>query len=125
MSISANHLEAVVASLLSVNNYCVEAAWELLPGLRKEGLLDPKKVVTIKTPEIAHRLVAAGYNRGGITDIVAPRLQALMSAVRNGDLGHLPGALENRNKREFSTILQRVPGVGPSVAETAWLLLAE
>ena len=39
MSISSNHLEAVVASLLSVNNYRVEAAWEsFLVYARRDSL---------------------------------------------------------------------------------------
>lgn len=125
MSISANHLDAVVAGLLSVNNYRVEVAWELLPRLRTEGLLDARRVAAMKPGEVARRLAAAGSNRGGITEIVAPRLQALMSAVNNGELDRLPRALQRGDSEEFARILLRLPGVGPRVAETVWLLLGD
>ena len=96
MSISADHLDAVVAGLLSVNNYRVEAAWELLPRLRNEGLLDVKKVVAMDSGEVARRLVTAGYNRGGITDIVAPRLQATDVGGGQRGVGSLTSGLAAR-----------------------------
>ena len=124
MTLSQRHLEDIVLGLLSVNSYPVAASFEILPNLRSRGLLDPEKVMAMDVREVAAHLFDAGYRRGGITDIIAPRLQKLMVAIRNGDLDRLPSVVRAGNSREFSALLLPLPGVGPKVVETAWLLLS-
>lgn len=125
MTITSRQLDSIVAGLLSVNSYRVEAAWELIPRLREEGLLDPKTVIAMDTREVARRLVAAGYNRGGITDILAPRVRALMSSVSDGELDRLPDVLQQGDRQEFARLLLRLSGVGPKVVDTVWLLIGD
>jgi len=110
--------------MLSVNNYSVTDAWALLPALRGAGLSDAALVASMEQSEIVARLKTAGYDRGKITEILAPRLQALMRAVEDGVLDGVSTIVEAEDREGLRALLLPIPGVGPRVLETAWMLLS-
>ncbi len=110
--------------MLSVNNYPVTDAWALLPSLRAAGLFDAVLVASMEQSEIVARLKMAGYDRGKITEILAPRLQALMRAVEGGELDGVSTIVEAEDREGLRALLLPIPGVGPRVFETAWMLLS-
>jgi hypothetical protein len=115
------HLEEIVVALLAVNNYPLEKAWKLLPGLRAAGLTDPKRV-PMDIGECTVALAAAGYDRGLLTEMFAERIQQLMAMVERGALAGLDDLIDAKKKTEAQALVTTVKGVGPRVAETAWLL---
>lgn len=125
MKLSNNELEAVVAAILAVNRYPIEKAWDLLPKLREAGLTVPDMVVDEDIGRLTVRLASAGYDRGMLTSMLADRLQGLMRAVQQGQLDGLAAASARKDKKAAVEILCRVKGVGPQVAESAWLLLQD
>ena len=84
-----------------------------------------EKVVAMDNAEVVRRLRSAGYDRGKVTLILAPRLRALMMKTQAGALDELSAAVENRDFELANSILLPVPGIGPRVVETAWLLLRQ
>jgi hypothetical protein len=124
MELSQKHVEDLLVAVLSVNNYAVTKTWELLPGLRQSGLTDPMAVADMDAAAVLRRLQSAGYVRGGITDIVAPRVQTLMARVASGELDMLPGLVDAGRRDDARQVLLRLDGVGPRVAATAWMLLS-
>ena len=124
MKISQRHLEDILLAMLSVNNYPVTDAWALLPALRTAGLFDAARVASMDQSEIVARLKMAGYDRGKITEILAPRLQALMRAAEDGVLDGVSMIVEAEDRKGLRGLLLPIPGVGPRVLETAWMLLS-
>lgn len=125
MKLSNPELEALVTAILAVNRYPIEKVWNLLPELRKSGLIDPGSVADADIGDLTVRLASAGYDRGMLTSMLAGRLQNLMRAVGEGTLDGLTAAAARRDKAAAVEILGQVKGIGPQVAESAWLLLAD
>ena len=116
------HLESVIVGLLAVNQYRLDKAWALLPGLRTQGMASPDT-----TPEdegeATVRLADAGYDRGLLTAMFAGRVQNLMAAVRDESLAGFGELVESGRKAEAIKLLCTVKGIGPRAAENAWLLI--
>lgn len=125
LALAQRQVEDLVTALLAVNSYPITRVWEILPGLREASLCEVEKVVAMDNEEVVKRLRSAGYDRGKVTQILAPRLRALMMKAQAGALDELSIAIENRDFELASRILLPVPGVGPRVVETAWLLLRQ
>lgn len=124
MALSSKHVEDLFVSLLSINNYAVTKTWDLLPQLREAGLTDPKRVAGLDGGVLSRELKSAGYDRGKITDIIAPRLRNLMALIEEGDLDSLPDLVARGDKDGVQASLVAIEGVGPRVAATAWMLLS-
>jgi len=123
MKLSQKHITDLVVAALSVNSYPATWTWELLPALGDGGILNPSKVAALDVGDLIDALEAAGYKRGKITWIVAPRLHTLMSKVADGELDGLTAAVEAKDEETVKALLTAVRGVGPRVAATAWMLL--
>lgn len=115
-------LDLVVATLATYN-YGLEKAWELRERLGAAGLDDPTRVAGRSVEEVGNALKVAGYDRGGITYIIAPRLVSLMEALGEGRLDPLATALASGDEAAFSACLTTVKGFGPKAAKTAWALV--
>ena len=118
----AKHLGDVVVALLAVNRYPLEKAWGLLPALEANGFTDPATVPE-DIGEATKKLWDSGYDRGLLTSMFAERIQSLMAAVKAGQLARLDELVDARKKAETVALLCTVPGIGPTVAENAWLLV--
>jgi hypothetical protein len=122
-SLSASHREALLVALLCVNHFSLEAGWALLEGLRREGLTNPVHASRLGIADAAAALERAGYRRGRINEIVAPRVVALMKAVEAGSLSQIVNLVVSRREKEFAELVQNIWGFGPTAAANAWLLL--
>lgn len=116
-------LDLVVATLATYN-FALEKAWGLREQLGAAGLADPARVAGRSTEDVGNALKAAGYDRGGITYIIAPRLVSLMEAAQAGGLDPLAAAIANGDEAAFTACLTTVKGFGPKAAKTAWVLMA-
>ena len=123
MRLSTNYLEAIIASVLSVNSYGLEKAIGLLPALRKTGLTDPLTVTKANVPEVMVWFHQAGYRRGMLSEMMAGRLISLMKAVAAGNLDGLNELVATGNKAEACEMLCQIKGIGPKVASDVWVLL--
>ncbi len=84
----------------------------------------PSAVARMDVAELGNALKAAGYDRGGITYIIAPRVLNLMEAIQAGKLDSVPGSLAEGDQEAFSDTLCKVKGFGPKAALVAWQLMA-
>ena len=94
MSIEQKHIFDLVVALLSVNNLRLEVVWDKRKNLERHGLLDAEKVVNWQCDELVVLMKQADYDRGKLTEIIAPRLKALMERIVAGDLDDLPRLVE-------------------------------
>lgn len=117
------HIADLVVAVLAVNSYPVTRTWALLPRLRAAYLLDPARVAGSDAEGVVRGLRCAGYDRGGITDIVGPRLHSLMPHIQEGSLDALDDAVAARDEGAVRELFVNVPGIGPRVFGTAWMLL--
>ena len=115
-------LDLTVATLATYN-YGLEKAWALREALAAAGLCEPARVVGRSVEEVGNALKAAGYDRGGITYIIAPRLVSLMGAVGAGRLDPLAAAVAAGDEGAFAATLTGVKGFGPKAAKVAWALV--
>ena len=92
--------------------------------MQKANLCDPIAVSRLDEYDVGNALVAAGYDRGGITFIISPRICSLMEAVRSGELDLLKEYLERGDRDAFCATLEAVNGFGPKSAMVAWGLMA-
>lgn len=121
--IAPETLDAIVAAMLTVNQYPVDRAVGLVPSLRAVRLLDAPVVNAMTWDELVQALRTAGYDRGGFVPIVGARLAELMLAAERGDLGPLQDAVSAKDRAAFCAGLSAIKGFGPKVSETAaWLL---
>lgn len=125
MPLAQPPIEALVVSVLATYNYALDRAWALLPALRSQRLLDPTRVAGGDVKDVGNRLKAAGYDRGGITYIVTPRLIALMDAVVAGQLDRLPALVDAGDRDGASGLVCGVKGMGPRTAALVWELLSD
>ncbi len=123
MTLTNDHVEALVAAVLAVNNYRLEKVWAQLPGLRTGGLTDPKWVASADLGAVVARLTASGHDRGMLAGLIAERLQTAMKAVVAGTLDALPGVLARGDREAAVKILCSVKGIGPKVAANALMLM--
>jgi len=123
MPLPDKQIEAIVASVLAVNQYPLEKVWDQLPALREAGLTDPARVAAADIGDIVVRLAEAGHYRGGLAGMMAERLQSAMRAVAEGRLDELPSAVARKDREAAIALLCTVKGIGPRVAGTAWQLL--
>ena len=72
---------------------------------------------------VGNLMKAAGYDRGGITYIIAPRLISLMTAVQSGQLDGLATSIHSNDETAFCKQIESVKGFGPKTAQIAWMLL--
>ena len=110
MTLSQKYVTDLVVATLSVNSYPVTWTWELLPALEEHGLLDPIRVAARDPGELIDALELAGYARGKITWIVAPRLQTLMSEVGAGKLDGLSEAVTAGDEAAATELLTAIRG---------------
>jgi endonuclease III-like uncharacterized protein len=118
-------VDSLVTALLAVNNYSLEKVWKLLPRLQEEGLTKPGPVASEDLSRLTIRLAAAGYDRGRLTAMFAERLQSLMAAIGSGQLDDLSSAATRKDRQALQRTLCKVRGIGPQVAQNAWILLQE
>jgi hypothetical protein len=118
-------VDSLVMALLGVNNYPLEKVWNLLPRLREEGLTKPCQVASEDLNRLTARLINAGYDRGRLTAMFAERLQHLMAAIQSGQLDGLDDPATRKDSQAMRQILCTVRGIGPQVAQNAWVLLQE
>jgi hypothetical protein len=118
-------VDTLVTALLAVNKYPLDRVWKILPHLQDEGLTKPGPVASEDLGRLTIRLAAAGYDRGGLTALFAKRLQTLMKAIESGQLDDLSSAAIRSDPQALRKMLCRVPGIGPQVAQNAWVLLQD
>lgn len=121
--IPAAHIDALLSAVLATYNYPLDRAWGLLDGLRAQGLCDPDSVAGWSEQEVGTRLKAAGYDRGGVTWIVAPRVAALMEAVAGGRFARLGELVAAGDREGVTALVVGVKGMGPKSARLVWELL--
>jgi len=123
MKLDDEQLTDLVVATLATYNYRLEKAWALRGSLQAAGLTDPTQVVGSTAEEVGNALKAAGYDRGGITYIIAPRLVSLLEAAVSGELDPLAAAVSDRDEAAFAATLTDVKGFGPTAARVAWMLM--
>lgn len=123
MAISQDSVDAILVSLLAVQNYPLDRAWSLLPGLEKAELTNPFRVAQADVGNLVAKLTGAGYERGYLNGIMAPRVQNLMKAVVAGELDAFDALSKAGHRQAALELLCKVKGIGPKVANNAWLLL--
>lgn len=123
MKVAKDDLEALVTAVLAVNRYSIEKAYDLLPALRKGGLTQPDKVVALDIETLITGLFQAGYQRGGLMEMMADRYLSLMQAINAGKLDPLGNLIKRGNTDGSVELLCTVKGIGPSVATTAIQLI--
>jgi len=77
-ALSVPQVECLLIAILTVNNYSLEKAWNLLPRMRELSLTDPARVVAMDMPAAIEVLTSAGYDRKNLTWMFAERVKALM-----------------------------------------------
>jgi len=108
--------EDLVVSILSVNNYSLEQAYRLLPGLREQGLSYPSNLIRWDLSEIGKRLVAAGYDRGSfMTNQFALRLSALGVMIESKGQEDFVRIITGEDRDAIQRLLLPVNGIGSKV----------
>lgn len=123
VALTETEIEVLVTAILSVNSYPLERVHRILPRMRTAHLLEPRFVSQLDLGPLTVRLYESGYDRGKLTSMFAERLQGLMKSIAAGELEGLGEHVESENAAATMDLLQKVSGIGPRVARTAWLLL--
>ncbi|MDF1788862.1 MAG: hypothetical protein P1U82_23580 [Verrucomicrobiales bacterium] len=123
MALNEDQRLDLVVAVLATYSYSLENAWALRKKLKEVGLVDPKNVVGKDEGEVGNLMKKAGYDRGGITYIIAPRLISLMEAVKAGELDLLAKQIASKNEKAFLECLSKVKGFGPKSCAVAWELM--
>lgn len=118
----ARLLVDLVLATLATYQYPLDRAWALRDALVAAGLTTPDGVLGRSVGDVGNALKDAGYDRGGVTYIIAPRLISLMQAVADGALDALPAAVHAGDEAGFRATLERVKGFGPKGSGLAWQL---
>jgi len=113
-------LQDLALAALAAYNYDLDRALALRAPLASAGLLSPERVLALDVGDLGNALRAAGYDRGGVTYIIAPRLQELMRAATDGALDPLPRLLAAGDREAFAVAIRKIKGFGPKAAELAW-----
>ena len=113
----------LVLAILSVNNYPLDKTFALFEALSENGLFDPAMLAAIGQTEVAQRLGAAGYNRGGtMTAIFTDRLVSLGRLTSRVPIDECNAVLASGTRDEVSSLLSSVKGVGPKVLDNFFVL---
>ena len=113
----------LVVSMLSVNQFPLERAYALLPGLQSEKLTDPAELSKRTPPEIYAKLIAAGYNRGEfMTYLFAERLVSLGTFVQSAGIANCETVMKGHDARALEKLLLPINGIGKVVMENLFLL---
>lgn len=123
MALSKARCVELVVVTLATYSYALEKAWGLREALEEAGLCDPARVLGMDETALGNALKAAGYDRGGITYIIAPRLLALMKAIQAGTLDTVEEYLKQRDEAAFRKVVESVKGFGPTASKLAWALM--
>ena len=123
MTLSTIQFDSLLVALLATYNYSLRKAWELRDKLRRSGLCDPDFVLSQDVEQVGNLLRQAGYDRGGITYIIAPRVISLMGALKSGHFDTLPMLVEKQDKQKLVDLVVKVKGMGPRTADLVWELL--
>lgn len=113
-------LQDLALAALAAYNYDLDRAVALREPLANAGLLDPERVLGLDVGDLGNALKAAGYDRGGVTYIIAPRLQSLMAAARDGAIDRARDRLNAADPEGFGAAVREIKGFGPKAAELAW-----
>ena len=124
MGLSKAQCSELVVTALATYSYSLEKAWGLRESLQSAGLCEPAKVLKMDEQTLGNSLKTAGYDRGGITYIIAPRLLELMGAIQTGTLDALEKHLKSRDEKAFRSLLETVKGFGPTASKLAWELMS-
>jgi hypothetical protein len=122
MNLSEDQRLNLVISILAGYSYPIYSAWNLKEKLRSAGFADPAIALGRDDATIGNLLKSAGYDRGGITYIIAPRVRSLMEAIASGSLKGLDAAISSNQEANFCKLLLNVKGIGPKTAQIAWML---
>ena|ERR1700730_14344453 len=115
--------EDLIVAILSVNRYSLEKTYLSIAGLRREGIVEPHKLRSWGTEEIAARLIRAGYDRGRfMTTLFAQRLASLGCFVESHGLESCERVLRSKDSSAITTLLMSVNGIGPSVLQNFFLM---
>lgn len=123
MPLSEDQRLDLVIAILAGYSYALEDAWKHKDKLRAARVADPAAVLGLDDAAVGNLLKGAGYDRGGITYIIAPRVRALMECLSNGTLDGLDATIKSQREADFSALFSRVKGVGPKTAQLAWALV--
>lgn len=123
MAITDQQHEALVVATLATYSYSAEKAWALREELRRHGLFDVAETSRSTVEEVGNALKAAGYDRGGITYIIAPRVISLAAAIQEGALDSLADHVAQSDAFGAKGLIETVKGFGPKSAGIAWELM--
>lgn len=114
----------LIAALLAVNNWPIEKAWEIVPDLERQGLLDFASVASMGHRDVFDRLRAAGYTKSDyVVGLVGDRLLGLAGILSRGGLSKIEQLVRNRQDDELEKFLLDIKGIGPVVLGNFNLLL--
>lgn len=120
MTVRPEPFEDLVISMLAVNSFSLERAYNLRDRLDQQGLFTMETIAGLTTGEIAERLDVAGYRRGSFMNpLLADRIKRLVTTVKLTDLHR---ALESGNAVQLKNALNGLPGIGPTVIRNYLLL---
>jgi endonuclease III-like uncharacterized protein len=106
----------LIVALLTVNQWTVGQAAALLSSLRSNGLLDLSSIHRLSQDDIATRLAASGYQRGGfMCRLMADRIRCVAEALRAGTLETLLKCEQSDDRDGMTRCLLPLKGVGPQV----------
>lgn len=123
MSLPPQRLVELVIVTLATYQFSLERAWALREPLIDAGLCDPDRVLALSVGDLGLALKDAGYDRGGVTWIIAPRLHSLMAAHQAGELDGLVDRLAADDEPGFRAAIESVKGFGPKASWIAWELM--
>src|SRR4051794_22795609 len=110
--------EDLLVSMMAVNNYSLEKAFAHLGGLRAEGLVEPKNLISWTSEEIAARLGVAGFNRGSFMNAqMAQRITSLARFLESKGIVGCEAVLTSGNPSAIQSLLLPVHGIGQRVIE--------
>jgi hypothetical protein len=106
----------LVVSILSVNRFPLDRAFDLLQQLRAEQLTDPEELSKRTIPELYAKLITAGYNRGEfMTYLFAERLSSLGTFAKEHGIANCEKVISGHDVAALETLLLGVKGIGPAV----------
>ena len=110
----------IVIAMLSLNSYPLERTWKLFDKLSENGFFDPRNIASWSYDELCQRLIASGYDRGGMNDIFAERLWSIRNLADN--VSGYEKIIANGTEAEVTKVLSKIKGVGPVVLKNYLLL---
>jgi 3-methyladenine DNA glycosylase/8-oxoguanine DNA glycosylase len=121
--LAAEYTEAIGSAVLAVNSWTLDRVWNHINQLRKAGLFDPTRMAGFTLADVIKRLSENGYDRGNLTWMIAERLQKVIAEISKGTVNGLPLVIKSGDRESAIELLKKLPGVGPTVANNALLLL--